>query len=114
MILPLRHRAALAKFRCGVAPLQIEIGRFENRSLEERKCPFCNEVESEMHVLLFCSLYDDFRIELFNKALAIEPDFNTLTAENMLIFLFSNQGMIRYIAQTCFGILQRRTFYLSK
>ena len=36
MILPLRHRAALAKFRCGVAPLQIETGRFENRPLEER------------------------------------------------------------------------------
>lgn len=114
MILPLRHRAALAKFRCGVAPLQIEIGRFENRPLEERKCPFCNEVESEMHVLLFCSLYDDFRIELFNRALAIKSDFNTLTAENMLIFLFSNQDMIRYIAKTCYSILQRRAFYLSK
>ena len=30
MILPLRNRAALAKFRCGVTPLQIETGRFEN------------------------------------------------------------------------------------
>ena len=77
-------------------------------------CPFCNEVESKMHVLLICSLYDDFRIELFNRALVIKSDFNTLTAKNMLILLFSNQDMIRYIAKTCYSILQRRAFYLSK
>ena len=40
MILSLRHRAAFAKFRCGVAPLRIESGRFENIPLEERKCFF--------------------------------------------------------------------------
>ena len=32
-ILPLRHRSAFAKFRCGVAPLRIETGRYENRLL---------------------------------------------------------------------------------
>ena len=30
LILPLQHRAALNKFRCGVAPIRIEIGRYEN------------------------------------------------------------------------------------
>lgn len=50
--LPHRQRAAFAKFRCGVAPLRIETGRFENKPLQERKCPFCDIVETESHVLL--------------------------------------------------------------
>ena len=50
LIMPLRHRAAFAKFRCGIAPLRIETGRYENKPLEQRKCPFCVEVESETHV----------------------------------------------------------------
>ena len=29
MILPVRHRAAFSKFRCGVAPTRIETGRYE-------------------------------------------------------------------------------------
>ena len=29
MILPVRHRAAFSKFRCGVAPIRIETGRYE-------------------------------------------------------------------------------------
>ena len=62
-IMPLRHRAVFAKFRCGVAPLRIETGRYENKHLEERKCPFCDEVESEIHVIFNCDLYDDLRTE---------------------------------------------------
>lgn len=50
--LPHRQRAAFAKFPCGVAPLRIETRRFENKSLHERKCPFCDIVETESHVLL--------------------------------------------------------------
>ena len=60
-LLPHRHRAAFAKFRCGVAPLRIETGRFENKPLEERKCPFCDIVETESHVLLDCDTYSDLR-----------------------------------------------------
>ena len=51
---PHRHSAAFAKFRCGIAPLSIETGRFENKPLQEPKCPFCDKVETESHVLLDC------------------------------------------------------------
>ena len=114
LILPLRHRSAFTKFRCGVAPLRIETGRYENKPLEERKCPFCDEVENESHVVLSCYLYDDLRIALFNTALTFNPNFMDLTTEDKLIFLFSNLFMIRITAKTCFNILQRRAFYLSK
>ena len=89
LILPLRHRSVFAKFRCGVAPLRIETGRYENKPLEERKCPFCDEVENESHVVLSCYLfiylYDDLRIALFNTALTFNPNFMDLTTEDKLI-----------------------------
>ena len=45
------QRSALAKFRCGVAPIQLEIGRFIGQAENERLCPLCSqEVETECHV----------------------------------------------------------------
>ena len=42
------HRAAYAKFRCGLAPLRIETGRYLGQPLEARICPFCpNHIEDE-------------------------------------------------------------------
>ena len=43
----------MAKFRCGVAPLRIETGRFERLSVEDRLCFHCygdGLVEDELHV----------------------------------------------------------------
>ena len=49
-----KYRSAYAKFRCGVAPLKIETGRYGvNRvPVEERLCETCNSVEDEFHVLM--------------------------------------------------------------
>jgi hypothetical protein len=114
IILPLRHRAAFAKFRCGVAPLRIETGRYEGLTLENRTCPFCNAIESEEHVLLECKMYNDIRTELFQRAVDTTPTFTNFTSQEKLIFLFSDIGMIRSSAKTCFNILQKRNFYLCK
>ena len=76
--MPLRHRAAFAKFRCGVAPLRIETDRYENKPLEHRKCRFCDEVESEILVIFNCNLSDDFWAELFNEAVIVNQILITL------------------------------------
>ncbi len=69
LILPRIHRSALAKFRCGVAPIRLETGRYERLPVSSRVCPFCTDhVEDEMHVLLSCPLYNDIRAYLFDKA----------------------------------------------
>ena len=48
IILPRTHRSAFSRFRCGVAPIRLETGRYERLSVAERLCPFCNnEVEDE-------------------------------------------------------------------
>ena len=43
------ERSAMAQFRFGILPLNIETGRFRNQALEERLCTLCefNEIEDE-------------------------------------------------------------------
>ena len=71
--------AAFCKFRCDVAQIRIETGRYEHLSDDERKCPFCNNVEDEGHVLFTCHLYEDIRLELIEKATILEPNFTHLS-----------------------------------
>ena len=114
IVLPLKHRSAFAKFRCGVAPLRIETGRYENLFVEERLCPFCNCVEDEIHVMLVCSVYDDIRTVLLENALDILPAFRYFSNEEKFKFLFSQNRLIRLCAKTCFNILQRRSSLLYR
>ena len=61
------HRSALMKFRCGVAPLRVETGRYENVPFNERYCFNCpTMVEDEFHVLLKCPIYSHIRVELLD------------------------------------------------
>jgi hypothetical protein len=107
--LPFSHRSAFAKFRCGVVPLRIETGRFENLRIEERICCFCSDfIEDEAHVLLNCTLYDDFRENLFNVAKSYTVDFMSFNNEEKIMFLFSNENMIGICVKTCLQILKRR------
>ena len=64
--MPGKYKRAFAKFRCGVAPLKIETGRYERVSIENRTCfnNICNVnncIENEKHVLLEFSVYADLR-----------------------------------------------------
>ena len=58
------ERSAMAQFRFGILPLNIEIGRFRNQALDERLCTLCefNEIK-DSHFLFQCSLYDELRSE---------------------------------------------------
>ena len=111
--LPFNHRSAFAKFRCGVAPLRIETGRYENIVLENRVCHICDVfIEDEAHVLLRCPLYDDFRNHLYYVAETFNDNFNTLDDNQKLVFLFSDVNMIRVCAKTCHLILKRRRNFI--
>ena len=113
-ILPPLHRSAFCKFRCGVAPIRIETGRYENLELKDRKCPFCNVVETETHVILNCTLYSDIRNDLFQIALSVNPLFQNMSESEKFIFLFTHDALVRACAKTCYLILNRRNSYLCK
>ena len=105
-VIPRMHRSAYAKFRCGVAPLKLETGRYERLQLDERYYFHCaNKVESEKQVLLECPLYDDFRYRLFS-AISCENLDSFSDDERLSVILGSdNIKIIRVSAKTCYEIL---------
>ena len=85
-----QERSALAKVRCGVAPIQLEIGGYMGQSEEDRICPLCKRgIESECHVVIECELYDDLRTELLHKALANIDNFIILSPIEQFTTLMS-------------------------
>ena len=110
-----KHRSAMARFRCGVAPLRIETGRYERTRLppDQRICPLCkNGVEDERHVLLYCPFYTDLRNDLF-LSLSVGTSFNMMSDDEKFIYIFSNTNCLIVTARTLYEILERRKILLS-
>jgi ssDNA-specific exonuclease RecJ len=112
--IPCRYRSAFAKIRCGVAPLRIETGRYENKNVNERVCFICHDqIEDEKHVLLDCPLYADLRESLFNEVKRSNVHFIILSDDDKFIYLFKSTECYDTVAKTCFNILSRRnSFYI--
>ncbi len=112
--LPRSHRSALAKFRCGVAPIRIETGRYENVPANLRYCFNCSEeIEDETHVLLLCPLYDVLRKDLL-KECEKKYDFTELSPLEKLYIIFTDRDLTFYSAKTCHNILIKRRDILYK
>ena len=82
--------------------------RYESLAVEQRICPFYSNIEVEMHVIRDCSVYNDLRVTLLDKASDICHGFNDLYNLKKLKILFSERRSIVFCAKTCFNILQRR------
>jgi hypothetical protein len=79
-MMALNDHSAFGKFRCGVAPIRLETGRYENIRLEKRYCFNCsNLIEDETHVILHCPDYSDFRNNLFTEVLKVNRNFMSLS-----------------------------------
>ena len=78
-VMPKCYRSALAKFRCGIAPIRIETGRYERLPIEECLCPLCNKcIENELHVLTSGPIYNDLRDQMYAKAREHSENFDKL------------------------------------
>lgn len=116
-IRPKLQRSAYAKYRCGVAPLRIETGRYERLEVAELICAICNmDVETEEHVLLTCSRYNDLREKIFSLISNHIPEFDSLELNGKLSVILGsdNEHVIRFSAKTCLDILDRRRAFLYK
>ena len=115
-LLSRRHRSAFSKFRCGVAPLRLETERYEN--LQVNDSLFCSDqsVETEIHVLLNCPLYDDLRQAIVDNIFMHYDHFNTLDElEKLTVILGSdNYNVIKFCAKTSRDILDRRRGFLHQ
>ena len=58
-----KYKFAYAKFRCDVAPIRIETGKYGANRVppEARLCMQCSRIEDEFYVLMQCPLYDVVR-----------------------------------------------------
>ena len=114
--MPRKYRSALAKFRCGVAPLRLETGRYENLDESERLCILCdsNQIESEQHSLLECSMFENYRNELFYAASQTSEQFASFNNLHKFVYLMSSPSMYFYTARTCHNILSDRRRILYK
>jgi hypothetical protein len=107
------RKSALAKFRCGVAPLRIETGRYEGLRIDQRLCFNCKTtIESEQHVLLECPLYNDIREELYNNVTKVYTNFHLLDDIEKLCLLMSCVRLVQFTAKACNNILVQRRRYL--
>ena len=97
--LPVHHRSALAKFRCGVAPIRIETERYERLASEDRKCINCDAIESEKHVICVRPLYKDLWNSLFERAKPVIHNFALLNSEEKMSAVLSNKHLVKTTAQ---------------
>ena len=92
----------------------METGRYSKpkTQVNERLCKFCNasSVEDETHFLINCELYSDIhvRLPLFQKADEHNENFNTLTAEDKLIFIMQNKDLQLLLGSTLSKMFARR------
>ena len=82
-----------------VLPFLHYTGRYEHLSVDERKCPFCNNAEDEGHVLFNCHLYEDIILELIEKATILEPNFTNFSDLEKLKLVFTKSTLIRLVAK---------------
>ena len=104
-------RSADAKFRCEVAPIRLETGRYERLSEGSRPCFNCvNLIENEEHVLLKCPVYKDLREVMFRVLSEEFPALMNMNDQELLSSILNCKinKSIRTCAKTCFDILRTR------
>ena len=103
----------ITRFRISAHNLKIETGRHrrpEKTPLEERVCELCNKIEDEIHLMLYCKIYDSERNIMFKEITDIFPAFTTLGDQEKFIFLMNLDDTEKIkIVETYFSkILKKR------
>ena len=98
MNLKQQQHSILAQLRCGILPLQIEVGRFTNVQRMNRKCTLCecDTVEDETHFILVCPFYNSDRTR-FHKLVPFPP----YSQAGILKYLFENypRQLAKYVTR---------------
>lgn len=106
------QRRIITKFRISNHKLAIETGRYFKEKVQAhlRHCQCCNNhaIESEMHMLYHCPLYDNERKEFFQKINYTNPNNNCdLSKYTYELFNSDNPNTIYYLSkyiQKCFKL----------
>jgi hypothetical protein len=96
--LTLSQKSMLAKFPIGALPVRLETDRFYNIPVSQRICTNCErkEVESEIHMVLYCSRHCVLRQELYRKV-GQPPD--NLSDFEIIKVLVSDPNIVKIFAK---------------
>ena len=108
----INHTLALLKFRISAHNLAIETGRYTKPKtpIENRLCIHCtqNEVETEKHFLLNCSLYNNERQNLLESIRHIIPDNQNDNLTFIDIMTNQNTSVTNALGKYIFTCLNKR------
>ena len=104
-----RYRSALARLRCGILPLEIEVGRYNGIPEERRICKLCDlgVVESELHFLFKCPINHNLRQEFINTVKNSYPDVARLP-DTSKFQVIKNSDVVKDTARYVYSALMRR------
>ena len=109
-----RERSLLSQFRCGILPLKIETGRYNQIPVELRLCLVCDtfSIEDESHFLFHCSFYNDLRQIFYQKISETYPLF-TQKNDSEKLKLLMNENVVKITARfisDCYSKRQNAIF----
>ena len=107
-------RISFTKFRLSNHCLMIEKGRHKNIDKNQRFCPFCpNMIEDEIHFLLECKLFEDYRKTLLENIYVITREPLPREKMQLFIYLMSSEQTTGLTAQYIIDTLQTRELLLK-
>ena len=107
-------RRNLSKFRLSNHNLNIEKGRYNGTPKELRFCPFCpKKVETEVHFLIECPLYQNIRDEMLMTITGEKPSFFYYTQTEKFVYLLSDKN-IQTTSKYIHACLELRQFILRQ
>ena len=102
-----KSRSLLSQLRCGILPLRLETGRFQNirdsvsgnyrkLKVEERICLICDDncVEDEIHFVCSCDAYCIPREKLYREINAKNELFCQMDDRQKFIYTLNNEAKL--------------------
>ncbi len=96
-------RSHLAQLRSSIIPLQIEIGTWANKNVEEILCLVCNEglVEDEQHFIFYCNYYNPKRCDFLHTWLKSISNFLDLSEYEKLNIFMLKENLQEFSKYMC-------------
>ena len=113
--LPRNQRSLVARFLCGILPLEVETGRFADVDKHLRKCKVCEgtAVEDETHFLLKCPALKATRKRLVKPVLKTNPNYKNMTETEKISWLLDHTRMKEFGQIMC-GMFDARQEIMYK
>ena len=109
--LSFHERRMISKLRLGILPIRLETARYMRPLIpeQERVC-YCGsqDVESEIHVLFHCSMYDSLR-EIWMKNLCVPDNFKELPINEKLKQVLNRPENVRPTAKFVVSLMDKRS-----